>query len=150
MGEGSDIDPIPLPGGRTVPAHAMSERATPSGGPGGQHANRSSTRIELRIDTWLLPLKDRERALVQRRLASRLTQEGVLVVTCDDERSQLRNRQVARRRAAELLAGALRRKRRRIPTRPSRSARNRAREQQRRRSQKKKDRRWRPGKDDLA
>ena len=98
-------------------------RFTRSGGPGGQHVNTSSTRAELVFDVANSPTltaSERERAL--RRLRTRLDGEGRLRVVAQDERSQLRNRELAIRRFAELMRTALappappRR-----PTRPSRA-----------------------------
>jgi len=98
-------------------------RFTRSGGPGGQHVNTSSTRAELVFDVANSPsltASERERAL--RRLRTRLDGEGRLRVVAQDERSQLRNRELAIRRFAELMRTALappappRR-----PTRPSRA-----------------------------
>lgn len=92
-------------------------RFTPSGGPGGQHANRSATRAEVRFDIEGSPsLGDEHRA----RLLAKLGPS--LVVSADDERSQLRNRNLAQQRLVERLAAALHRPRKRRPTKPSRGA----------------------------
>ncbi len=132
-----------------MPAHAIAEQAMPSGGPGGQHANRSATRVELRILVHALPLAAAEHELVHERLATRLTAAGELVLASDAHRSQHRNRIEVRRRAAELLADALRPRRRRRPTRPSRAARQRELERQRAARAQRRQRRWRPSRDDL-
>ncbi len=77
-------------------------RFEPSGGPGGQHANRAHTRAVLTFDIAGSPsLNDQQRARLQRRLGD------VIVVSADDERSQRRNRDLARRRLVEKLAEAL-------------------------------------------
>jgi ribosome-associated protein len=104
----------------TVPGWELVETFTPSGGPGGQHANRSSTRVELRFDV--------ERSSVlspaqKRRVAARVG--PVLKVVCDDERSQARNRELARARLADALRDALVPPRPRVATRPSRGSRER-------------------------
>ena len=92
-------------------------RFTPSGGPGGQHANRSSTRAEVSFDVAASPsLDDWQR----QRLLDRLG--PVVVVAADDERSQLRNRRAAQDRLRSRLADALRIETPRRPTRPSRGS----------------------------
>jgi ribosome-associated protein len=113
----------------------------PSGGPGGQHANRSHTRAEVRFDlaaTQSLPEPLKEHML--RRLGKRGNQ-GVLTVSADDTRSQLQNRRLAHERLAALLNEAAHRPRRRRPTRPTAVARERRLEEKRRRSNRKRDRR---------
>jgi ribosome-associated protein len=118
---------------------------TTSGGPGGQHANRSNTRAELRFDLAGSPsIPDGMREQMTGTLANRLV-GGVIVVTVDESRSQWRNRQIARKRMADLLADAARPPappRRR--TKPSRAARQRRLDSKRRRSETKRLRR-RPG-----
>ncbi|MDQ3708888.1 MAG: aminoacyl-tRNA hydrolase [Actinomycetota bacterium] len=105
-----------------------------SGGPGGQHANTSSTKVELR---WNLEassaLTPRQKQLVRSRLGSRLTDEGVLVLQSSEHRSQTRNREAAVARLVALLADALRVSPTRRPTRPTRAARQRRIEAKRRR-----------------
>ena len=84
-------------------------RYTRSGGPGGQHVNTSSTRVELVFDLAGSPvLTDRERALARRRLRTRLDSEGRLRVVAQDERSRARNRAIAVERFCELMREALR------------------------------------------
>ena len=82
--------------GVAVPLEEIEFRADTAGGPGGQHANRSSTRVELRFR----PLEsraftERHRTLLAEALASRLTADGTLRVVSARERSQLRNRRTA-------------------------------------------------------
>lgn len=89
----------------------------PSGGPGGQHANRSHTRAEVRFDIAASPSLT---ATQRERLLERLG--PVLVVAADGERSQLRNRAAAQERLRGRLAAALHRDPPRRATRPSRSA----------------------------
>jgi ribosome-associated protein len=99
-------------------------RYTRSGGPGGQHVNTSSTRVELVFDLAGSPvLTDAERALARRRLRTRLDSEGRLRVVAQDERSRARNRAIAVERFCELMRDALRPPPPpRRPTRPSRAA----------------------------
>jgi ribosome-associated protein len=99
-------------------------RYTRSGGPGGQHVNTSSTRVELVFDLAGSPaLTERERSLARRRLRTRLDSEGRLRVVAQDERSRARNRAIAVERFCELMREALRPPPPpRRPTRPTRSA----------------------------
>jgi ribosome-associated protein len=99
-------------------------RYTRSGGPGGQHANTSSTRVELVFDVAGSPtLTGAERALARRRLRTRLDSEGRLRVVAQDERSRARNRAIAVERFVALMREALRPPPPpRRPTRPTRTA----------------------------
>lgn len=143
----SDPDVIRLPRGRIVPPEAVVVRADTAGGPGGQHANRSATRVEVRIDVAALPLSEQERERLERRLVSRLTSDSVLAVREGGMRSQLRNRRAAIERAERILADALAEQPARVPTREPRAARLRRQMAKMHRSRRKRDRRWRPGDD---
>jgi ribosome-associated protein len=107
----------------TIPERELQWRFSRSSGPGGQSVNTTDSRVELRLDlttTTALGPVHRKRAL--ERLAGRLV-DGVLSVVASEERSQLRNRDAARARLAEILAEAIApppRKRR--ATRPGRAA----------------------------
>jgi ribosome-associated protein len=119
-----------------IPDHELDWRFGPSGGPGGQHANRAHTRAEVRFDVR------RSQALGEtqrRRLLDRLG--DVVVVSADDERSQLRNRRLALDRLRRRLADALRVEPPRRPTRPGRGAVERRLEAKRRQAARKRDRR---------
>ncbi len=103
-----------------------------SGGPGGQHANRSATRVELSWDLSSSPAVIED---VRRRLIERLDAPGgTVTVTAADTRSQWRNRALARRRLEETLLAALRVDAPRIATATPRAARRRRRDEKRRRS----------------
>ncbi|OFW67787.1 MAG: hypothetical protein A2Z12_07640 [Actinobacteria bacterium RBG_16_68_21] len=119
----------------TIPADELRWRFDTSGGPGGQHANRSATRAEVSFDLATSPsVPDhlRDRMLSRLRVAAAA---GVVRVTSDDTRSQWRNRALARRRLAELLVDAARTRRRRVATMPSAGARRRRLELKRHRSE---------------
>ncbi|MEM9556329.1 MAG: alternative ribosome rescue aminoacyl-tRNA hydrolase ArfB [Acidobacteriota bacterium] len=125
----------------------LSVSTSRSGGPGGQHANKTETRVTVSFDLAGSPSLDAEQT--QRaieRLAPRLSKDGVLSVSCESERSQRRNRELAVARLAEILRQALEVETPRRRTRVPRGARRRRLEAKRRRSSLKKDRgrRWRP------
>jgi len=117
-------------------------RATKSGGPGGQHANTSDTKVEVRFDVASSPsLGPRQRARLLERLGP------IVRVTVSTSRSQARNRQLAIERLASRRAEALRVETPRRPTKPSRSARKKRVENKRQRGARKRDR-GRPDWDD--
>jgi ribosome-associated protein len=129
-------------GSLVVPASELSWRFSRASGPGGQSVNTTDSRVELSFDVARSPAlsaAQRERAMA--RLADRLT-DGVLTVAASEHRSQLRNRQAALTRMADLLAAALAAPpKRRRPTRPSRGVRRRRRAAKERRSETKRLRR---------
>lgn len=96
----------------------MSFRATRAGGPGGQHVNTSSTRVELwwNLEESSAP-NGAQRALLRERLATRLDGEGWLRLVEAGSRSQLRNREAAAARFLALLTQALKPRKKRKPTR---------------------------------
>jgi ribosome-associated protein len=109
----------------TIPEDELAWRFSPSGGPGGQHANKSATRAELSFDVaGSRALDETQKAQILERLAPRV-RSGVVTVSADDTRSQARNREAARGRLARLLADALVVEEPRVATGPSRSARRR-------------------------
>jgi ribosome-associated protein len=125
-----------------IPPDELEERFSTSSGPGGQHANKASTRAEL---TWNIEsssvLGPRQRERLRSRLASRLDSNGVLRVASEKHRSQLRNREEARTRLAELVDRALKVERPRVKTKPTRAGKERRLQQKRRRSEIKRTRR---------
>ena len=118
---------------------ALSEfewRFTASGGPGGQHANRSNPKVELRLDV------EAAASLAPHHRQRLLERLGPLVrIVVDDERSQARNRSLALERMRARLAEALRVERTRRPTAPTRASQQRRIEQKKRRGDLKRGRR---------
>lgn len=106
-----------------IPRHELSFRASRAGGPGGQHVNTSSTRVEL---TWNVvhsrALTAEQRARVRAKLESRLDSQGNLRVVASAYRSQVRNREDAEVRLAALVRRALLVPKARRQTRPSRGS----------------------------
>jgi ribosome-associated protein len=129
----------------TVPASELEFRATRAGGPGGQHVNRSSTRVELWWNIARSPsLSPEDRDWLLARLAGRLSAEGAIRVVASETRSQAQNRAAALRRLGEIVRRALVRPKARKRTRPPRSAHEARLAGKRRRSERKRERR-KPG-----
>jgi ribosome-associated protein len=126
----------------TIPRAELSFRASRAGGPGGQHVNTSSTRIELLWDlTHSTAVNDDVRARLLTKLGARLDAEGNVRVVASDRRSQLQNRDAAEQRLAEVVRQALIVPKKRRPTRPTASSREQRLADKRRRGNRKRDRR---------
>ena len=122
-----------------IPLEELEWRFSASGGPGGQHANTSNTKVEVRFDVASSPsLGPRQRARLLERLGP------VVRVVASDERSQVRNRALALERLAARLHDGLRVERERRATKPSRSAKAARMDEKRRRGEIKRGRSWRP------
>jgi ribosome-associated protein len=123
-----------------IPLDEVEIRSTTSGGPGGQHANRARTRIEVSFDV------EQSRVLSEAQRERLREQLGVTVTAASsDERSQYRNRELALERLTQRLAGALRVDPPRRPTRPTKASVRRRLDAKRRTSVRKADRRSPPG-----
>lgn len=132
-----------------IPMAELEYRASRSGGPGGQHVNTSSTRIEVWWDVVRSPsLSEDQRALLLERLASRLDSAGRLRLVSGTSRSQLRNREDVTSRLRGVVADALKVRKKRKATRPSKAAKAARLEAKRRRSSIKRERRRPPGHDE--
>lgn len=119
----------------TIPAGELEWRFDPSGGPGGQHANKAATRAEVSWDLGASPsVPDDLRDRLLERLGGKAP-GGVVTVTVDETRSQWRNRVLARRRLVEILTDAAKRPKRRRRTKPSRAAKRRRLEEKRKRGE---------------
>jgi ribosome-associated protein len=119
-----------------LPVAEIDFRFSRSSGPGGQHANRSETRVEARLDV------ESSRALTDAQKRRVIARAGPTIrAVAQDERSQWRNRELATERIVEQLREALKVERRRKPTKPSAASRERRLEDKRRRSQTKRMRR---------
>jgi ribosome-associated protein len=128
-----------------IPAAELTVKATRAGGPGGQHVNTSSTRVEVAWDArHSSALTDEQRERIEVRLAPKLDTRGVLRVVAADTRSQTQNRALALSRLAQLVRDALVIPKVRRATKPSRGQKLARLDEKKRRSSVKKDRRFRP------
>lgn len=131
-----------------LPLAELEYRASRSGGPGGQHVNTSSTRIEVWWDIASSPsLSPNQRAQLLERLGPRLDSGGRLRLVSSGTRSQLRNREDVTERLQSVVAAALAVRKKRKPTKPSRAAKAARLEAKRRRAATKR-RRQAPGESD--
>jgi ribosome-associated protein len=125
-----------------IPREELTARATRSSGAGGQHVNKTSSRVQL---SWNVAdssaLEDSQRQRIVRKLASRLTADGVLTVSVSDTRSQHRNREIAEKRLTDLVRQALVVPKKRKATRPTRAAREKRLDSKKLHSRKKQNRR---------
>lgn len=98
-------------------------KATRSSGAGGQHVNKVSSRIELSFDLLNSQgLSDEEKIRLKEKLASRLTKEGVLLLSCTESRSQHKNKSIVIERFLELIKENLKVKKPRKKSKPSKGA----------------------------
>ncbi len=110
----------------SIPEEELQFRFSRSSGPGGQHVNKSETRVELLFDVTGSPsLSDWQRQRILQRLAGQIDAAGVLHLVASSERSQLRNREEVVERFCTLVAGALRVQKHRRATQPTRASRER-------------------------
>jgi len=134
----TDESHLPINDQLSIPLAELHFRFTPSGGPGGQHANRSATRVELLFDVAGSPsLNDEQRQRILTALGTYIDSEGTLRLVSRASRSQLQNRQDVTARFQALLARSLRPRKHRRPSRVPRAERARRLAQKRQHSEKK-------------
>ena len=124
-----------------IPDAELSFRATRSGGPGGQHVNQTSTRVEVRWQVTTSPsLTEAQRERLLEKLSSRIDSRGNIRVVAEERRSQLRNREAAVARLNELVRAALKKPKPRKKTKPPASANRKRLDEKRQRSSQKQQR----------
>jgi ribosome-associated protein len=129
----------------SIPRNELDVRVSRSSGAGGQHVNKTSSRVEIFWNVLASrALTDEQRARLREKLASKLTTEGSVRVVASDMRSQSRNRDLAEERLADLVRRALIVPRKRRATKPTRAAKEARLESKKRHSTKKRDRRGAP------
>jgi ribosome-associated protein len=98
-------------------------KAIRSSGPGGQHVNKVSTKIVLSFELeHSACLTEEEKTWLKKTLTARLTQESVLLISCDESRSQAKNKEIAVSRFVEMIEKGLQKAKKRKPTKPSKAA----------------------------
>ena len=137
-----DEDALQINSSLRIPLSELSFRYSRSSGPGGQHAQKSSTRVELLFDVRASPsLSDRQRTRVLKRLSGYVDTSGVLHLVSQSERSQLRNREEVLARFQNLMHQALKRRKRRKASHPTAESKERRLKKKKEHSQTKKLRR---------
>jgi ribosome-associated protein len=125
----------------SIPRGELEVKVSRSSGAGGQHVNKTSSRVEI---FWNVrksnALTEEQRTRLLDRLASRLSTEGSIRVVASDMRSQSRNRELAEERLAETVRRALLIPKKRRPTKPTRAAKEARLESKKRQSHKKRER----------
>lgn len=125
----------------SIPLTELTFRFTKSGGPGGQHVNKTETKVIVTFDVAQSPcLSDYVRTRLLERLAHRLDKNGVLQLSSQGSRSQKKNKEEVIARLRTLLSGALTVQKKRRPTKPSRRAKERRLDAKKKQGQRKKDR----------
>jgi ribosome-associated protein len=121
--------------------------ASRSSGPGGQHVNKTSTRVTLTFDVANSPsLTPEQKKLIAKRLPTRVSKRGLLRVVSQKTRSQAANKEAAVEKLVDLLHYALKRARRRKPTKVSPAAKQKRLDEKKRRGRLKRERTWQPEK----
>lgn len=127
----------------TIPATELTITATRSSGAGGQHVNKTSTRVIIRWSVIQSPsITDEQRALILKKLANRISSDGDLIVDCDTSRSQHANKEEALALLAKLIVKALHKPKKRIATKISHAKKEKILAHKRRRGALKKERRY--------
>jgi ribosome-associated protein len=125
----------------SIPRDELDVRVSRSSGAGGQHVNKTSSRVEI---FWNIPgsrvLTEEQRARLGEKLSSRLTTDGSIRVVASDMRSQSRNRELAEERLAEMVARSLIVPKKRKATKPTKAAKQARLDAKRRHSNKKRKR----------
>lgn len=108
----------------SIPSSELSFRTSRSGGPGGQNVNKVESKVELLFDVWhsaSLTVREREKILI--RLKNRIDSDGILHLSSQTSRSQLENRENVISEFTRALRAALKPVKKRVPTRPTRTSR---------------------------
>ena len=133
---------LPVNESLSIPRSELDVRVSRSSGAGGQHVNKTSSRVEIFWNVMTSRALDEEqRTRLREKLASRLTTDGSVRVVASDMRSQSRNRDLAEERLVDMVKRALIIPRKRKATKPTRAAKEARLESKKRHSSKKRERR---------
>jgi ribosome-associated protein len=125
----------------TIPEDACETRFVHASGPGGQHVNKASTAVELKVYVHKLSLPPGAAHRLRQSESNRINRDGAIVVQADEFRSQHKNRKAAMDRVQAMIDRALIVPKRRLATRPSRAAKQKRMNSKKKRGQLKANRR---------
>jgi ribosome-associated protein len=132
---------LPVAPGRVIPKEALKAKTARASGPGGQHVNRTESKVQLTFDPRAVPWMDAGTRLRVVALAGRnVDGEGCIHVASQEHREQERNLELARSKLAELVKKALVRPKKRIATKPTKASKRRRLDDKRRTGDKKSQR----------
>ncbi len=107
----------------SIQSWEITEQFVRASGPGGQNVNKVSTKVSLRFEAERSPnLSAAVKARLKKIAGTKWTVDGAIIIQCDETRSQIRNREIAKDRLKDLISKALAVPKRRRPTKPSRGA----------------------------
>jgi len=136
---------IPITEQVSIPEDEITFTASRSSGPGGQHVNKTSTRVTLTFDVVnSSSLTSEQKKLITERLPTRVSKHGVLRVVSQKTRSQAANKEAALEKFIELLQHCLKRERRRKPAKISPAAKQKRLDDKKHRGRLKRERSWQP------
>ena len=137
--------PLEIKPGLEIPDDELSFSVARSGGPGGQHVNKTSSKVVVRFDFDATEVfSPTQKSRMRNRIPPRyMTKAGELVLSADQHRDQARNREAVRTRLADVLREALKRPKTRRKTKPTRASKGRRKQAKQEQKQKKARRRER-------
>jgi ribosome-associated protein len=117
------VDELTISRSRTLPGHSLTVKTSRASGPGGQHVNRTETKVQLRFDPRAVPWIDEGTRLRIVSLAGRnVDKDGHVLISAQEHREQAQNLEAAREKLKQLVQKALVRPKLRIATKPTRAS----------------------------
>jgi ribosome-associated protein len=130
------VDDLTISRARVLPGQALTVKTARASGPGGQHVNRTETKVQLTFDPRAVPWMDEGTRLRVIALAGRnVDKEGRILVTSQEHREQAQNLAAVRDKLQALVSKALVRPKRRVATKPTRASKARRLDEKKRRGQ---------------
>jgi ribosome-associated protein len=140
------MEDLTIKPGLTIPGDDLELSTARSGGPGGQHVNRTNSKVVIKLDLVACRVfTEQQRTRLRQKIPPRFLAQDktLLIVSSEQERDQARNREDARAKLAQVIRKALTKPKRRVKTKPTRGSKERRLKTKKEQSSKKKDRRQR-------